>query len=198
MPIPVTVAVEGDSDLPVVRRILDFVGCSVHVVHGRAGKHRINANLGGYNNAARFAPWLVLRDLDHDAACATDLVNQLLPVQATWMRFRIAVREIESWVLADPQRVSQYLRIRQGLVPVSPDRLANPKVTLVGLARRSPVAAIKADMVPAAGMSITVGPAYTSRIAEFASGHWRPSVAMKNSDSLRRCVERLREFSRLA
>ena len=111
------------------------------------------------------------------------------------MRFRIAVREVESWALADPARVSRFLRIHQALVPGSPDQLDDPKQTLVNLARRSRVAAIRTDMVPAVGMSGPVGPAYTSRIAEFALEHWRPSVAVENSDSLRKCVERLKEFS---
>ena len=192
---PITVAVEGASDLPVVRRILDFAGCSVHVVHGLAGKRHLNRNLHGYNNAARFAPWLVLRDLDHDAQCAAGLVQRLLPAPSKWMRFRVAVREVESWVLADPTSVSRYLRIRQALVPESPDQLLDPKQTLVNLARLSPIAAIRADMVPAVGMSNTVGPAYASRIGELAAHHWKPGVAVENSDSLRRCVDKLKELS---
>ena len=67
MAVAVTVAVEGPSDLSILRRVLEYAGCTVHVVHGRGGKNQINANLTGYNNAARFAPWVVLRDLDHDA-----------------------------------------------------------------------------------------------------------------------------------
>lgn len=197
MPLPVTVAVEGPSDVSVVRRILEFVGCSVHLVHGRAGKHHIDLNLTGYNNAARFAPWFVLRDLDHDAACAGALVGQLLPTPATWMRFRVAVREVESWVLADPAGISKFLRIREALVPGSPDQLNDPKAVLVNLARQSPIAAIRTDMVPATGMSSAVGPAYASRLNEFALGHWRPSIAVSNSESLRRCVERLRELTKL-
>lgn len=195
MALPVTIAVEGASDVPVLRRILDHVGCSIYVVHGRRGKAQIDRNIGGYNNAARFSPWIVLRDLDHDAACPQTLVDHLLPKPAEWMRFRIAVREVESWLLADPASVARFLRIRRVFVPGQPDQLDDPKGMLVNLARRSPISAIRADMVPAVGMSGTVGPAYTSRIAEFALGAWMPEVAMDNSDSLRRCVERIKTLN---
>jgi hypothetical protein len=50
-------------------------------------------------------------------------------------------------------------------------------------------------MVPDAATSSRVGPAYTSRVAEFAVDYWRPDVALENSDSLRRCIERVREFA---
>jgi len=193
--LPVTVAVEGPTDVPVVRRVLSLVGCSVHVVHGRSGKDLINRNLLGYNNAARFSPWLVLRDLDHDADCAAQLVANVLPNPAAWMRLRIAVRATECWLLADSERISRFLRVKRSLVPADPEQLADPKGALVNLARRSHIASVREDIVPSPGMSSRVGPGYVSRISEFALNDWRPDVAMNRSDSLRRCIERVREFS---
>jgi hypothetical protein len=188
----VTVAVEGSTDVPVLRRLLEFTGHQIGPVHGRAGKTGIARNLAGYNNAAKFAPWLVMRDLDQDAECAPALVAELLPQPAEFMRFRIAVREVEAWLLADAIALAQFLLIRRALVPNDPDALADPKLTIVNLARQSRRRDMAADMVPAANTTGRVGPAYSSRLEEFTRDYWRPDVAAAQSDSLRRCVHRLR------
>ena len=39
-----------------------------------------------------------------------------------------------------------------------------------------------------------VGPAYASRVIEFAGAFWRPDVAADRADSLRRCLHRLSEL----
>jgi hypothetical protein len=193
--VPVSIAVEGTSDVAIVARILALARCSVGTVYGQSGKHTIDSRVFGYNNAARFAPWFVLRDLDSDAPCAPDLARTVLPAPATWMRFRIAVREAECWLLADPEALSGFLRVRAALVPGNPEALPDPKLTLVNLARSSRSAVIRDDMVPARGVSAVVGPGYVARVSEFARNHWRPSVARRNSPSLDKCIARVTELS---
>jgi hypothetical protein len=188
----VTVVVEGPTDLPVLSRVLEFVDCSIDVAHGQRGKASIDRNIRGYNNAARFSPWIVMRDLDHDAACAPELAAAILPWPSQWMRLRIAVRALESWLLADAEALSNYLHIRRAHVPNNPEALDDPKRSLVDLARRSRRAAIRDDMVPAEGVTSRVGPAYPSRVAEFARTQWRPGVAREHSESLRSCIESVR------
>lgn len=75
----VTMATEGTVDTAIARRILGDLGLESGAVHGEKGKNWLDRNLRGYNNAARFAPWLVLRDLDRDAECAPELLASLLP-----------------------------------------------------------------------------------------------------------------------
>jgi hypothetical protein len=186
----VTAALEGTSDIPVVRKLLDATGHELGVVHGLKGKTFLNANIHGYNNAAKYAPWLVVRDMDHDAPCPGELASRLLPQPAAKMLFRIAVREVESWILADPERLAVFLSVTASLVPQDPDALEDPKEILVNLARRSRRKAIRDDMTPTSGASV-IGPAYGSRVAEFATAHWRPNVAALRSPSLRRCMTRL-------
>lgn len=187
----VTIAVEGTTDVPVLRRILAGVGHHVAVAHGGHGKGDIDRNITGYNNAARFAPWVVLRDLDHDAECPGILVATLLPVPAEHMRLRVAVRGMESWLIADADALAKFLSIKKKAVPDNPDALGHPKQTLVNLARQSRRRDIREDMVPAYGTSGVIGPAYASRVDEFAREHWRPAVAATRSDSLRRTINRL-------
>jgi hypothetical protein len=108
------------------------------------------------------------------------------------MVFRIAVREAESWLLADPTRLSAFLGIRVASIPANPDTLTDPKATMVALARRSRKKAIREGMVPAAGTSAHVGPEYVSLVSEFAMNHWSPEDASRSSDSLARCIAKLR------
>ncbi len=187
----VTVAIEGVGDEPMVRRILRELGLETGPVYHAGGKPRLDARLLGYNNAARTAPWLVLRDLDADANCAPDLVQRLLPNPSEHMCFRLAVRSAESWLMADRERLSEFLAVPLARIPHDPEVVAKPKRKMIEIARRSRQRAIRDDMVPAEGTTAEVGPAYISRIGEFARDHWRPKHAAKRCDSLRRCIEAL-------
>ena len=187
----ITVAVEGATDVSVIKRIFTALGHELAFSHGLRGKLYLDRNLNGYNSAARFAPWLVLRDLDHDAPCPSELIRRLLPQPSPQMMFRICVREVESWLLADHESLATFIGVRVSRVPADPDTLDDPKATVVNLARHSRIRAIREDMVPAEHMSGTTGPAYSSRIAEFVREHWRPEVASARSTSLRRCIDRL-------
>lgn len=190
----VTGAVEGDVDEAVLRRVLKHVGLSLGVVHGREGKQTLLKRLGGYNNAARFAPWVVLVDLDGDCPCVPPCVQGWLPAPSPQMCFRVAVRAIEAWLLADRERIASSLGISLQRVPDSPDNLTHPKTELVNLARRSRSRAIREDLVPRQRSGRSVGPLYTARLMEFVEDEhagWRPDQAAIRSDSLRRCIDRL-------
>ena len=189
-----TLAVEGISDEAILRRLCLLVGVPVGPVHGLSGKLQLDRNIFGYNAAAQYAPWLVVRDLNGDADCAPSLRAKLLPNPSQQMYFRISVRAIEAWLLADREGIRQFLGISKALIPRDPEQAIRPKRTLVNLARRSRKRAIFADMVPAEGTSALVGPGYTARIIEFANNHWDPEAASVHADSLARCIKALREI----
>lgn len=71
--------VEGDLDEAVLRRLAAEASLLIGTVYGKNGKDDLDRRLAGYNNAARFAPWIVLRDLEHDAECAPVLRSRLPP-----------------------------------------------------------------------------------------------------------------------
>ena len=193
----VNVAVEGDSDEAVIRRVLDHVGLPCGPVYGKQGKGYLFARLPNYNQAAQFSPWLVVVDLNQDAQCAPDFVQDNLQNPASGMRFRVAVRAVEAWLLADAERLAQFLGISRNRVPRNADAELDPKSTLVTLARRTNRTRIREDIVPREGSGGRVGPGYTGRIIEFvetAKHPWRPEIAMQSSDSLRRCVEALKNL----
>lgn len=192
-----TGAVEGVLDEAVLRRVVMHAGSDLGTVHGRKGKPDLLRNLCGYNQAAQFAPWIVLVDLDRDCDCAPACRPNWLPVPSRFMCFRIAVRACESWFLADHERLAKFLGVAPTSVPRDPDNLDNPKRALVDLARRSKKWIIREHLVPRAGSGRSVGPAYTSHMIEFAedvSGGWRVKAAADRSPSLRKCLEGLRNL----
>src|SRR6187399_1019563 len=104
----VTLVVEGDTDVPFAKKILAAAGLRAELILDKGGKSGIDANIAGYNHAARFSPWFVLRDLDHDAACAPALVSLMLPEPEPLMCLRIPVRAVESWALGDAERLAAF------------------------------------------------------------------------------------------
>lgn len=187
----VTVAVEGDIDRAIVEAMARALTIELGPVHVTNGKAKLDRRIAQYNHAAAFAPWFVLRDLDQDAPCAPDLVAGLLPVRASQMLFRVAVRAAEAWLMADVDRLSAFLHVPPGRIPAAPDTLLDPKGTLVRLASTSRLKDIRVDMTPLPGRFRKVGPGYSARMIEFAQEHWRPAEAAKNSDSLARCIRAL-------
>ena len=184
----ISAAVEGIVDEAVVRRLITHVGGRPGDVYGKNGKKALLKKIAGYNNAARHAPWVVLVDLDLDADCAPPLTESWLPEPASRICFRIAVREIEAWLMGDAQTLSTYLSVAQSQISRVPESLEHPKDVMVNLARRSRRRDIRKDMVPRTNGGRPVGPAYSSRLAEYAENKWRPEVAAERSESLRRAI----------
>lgn len=198
-PVYVSGAVEGPTDEAVLTRIVRAAGGSVYRVYGKHGKAELKRALPGYNSAARFQPWVVIVDLNHEANCAPPLLRMLLPDPAPQMRLRIAIREVEAWLIADSERVARFLHIRQSAVPTDPEALTDPKLSLVDLARQSRVRAIREDLVPRPGSGRAVGSAYASRLIEFVNDDvagWRPNVAARTSESLERCLRAVHSLVR--
>lgn len=190
----ISLAVEGASDAAVLRRVCAAAGLQVGAEFIARGKSRLDPRIPGYNNAARFAPWLVVRDLDHDADCAPALIRRLLPEPAPGMCFRVPVRSVEAWLLGDREGFAKFFGVSSAVIAPDPDSLPRPKRAVVDLAQRSAKRGIREGMVPAPGMSVEVGPEYTALLIEFAETTWSPEAAAENSDSLKRCLRALRRL----
>jgi hypothetical protein len=184
--------VEGPVDDAVVRRLVQEVGHSVGSVHIKNGKPALLEKLAGYNAAARIAPWLVLLDLNGDADCAPRFVDMHLKSPAEHMMFSVAVKQVEAWLLADRTNLARFLRVSQAKLPTDPESLTHPKRVVVDLARYSRDRRTREEMVPRPGSGRSVGPAYVARMIEFIELVWNPDGAAGQSESLRRCIARLR------
>lgn len=104
-------AVEGMVDEAVLRRLIKEMGATAGPIYGKNGKSFLLQKVDAYNQAARFAPWVILIDLDHDEDCAPPFRRSCLPDPAPYMSFRVAVREIEAWLLADRESLAKFLSV---------------------------------------------------------------------------------------
>ena len=138
--------------------------------------------------------WFAVCDLDR-VACAPIRLKDFLPQPASGMCFRIAVRGIESWLLADRQSLARFLSISMAAIPHPDADESEPKARLIALARRSRSRAIREGMVPAEGDSRMVGPEYVSMVAEYVRERWSPDRARAYAPSLNRALERCRNLA---
>ncbi len=192
----VSIAVEGLLDEAVAKRLVRFVGAGPGPVFGKQGKSWLLQRLSGFNHAGQYAPWFVLVDLDRDADCAPPFRARVLPNPAPLLCFRIAVRMVEAWLLADRRNLARFLGISERLIPPHPETLDNPKQALIELARQSPSKDIRLDLVLRKGTTARVGPAYTARVGEFVDRHWNPEEARRHAPSLDRAIRCLEDLSR--
>lgn len=189
------IAVEGDPDEAALTRLIEHAGGIVEKVYGKEGDDFIRTRLEGYNKAAKRNPWCVLVDLNHKAECAPSLRREWLPKPADQMCFRVAVREVEAWFLADPARLAGYLEVSRDHIPEDVESVEYPKRRMVSIARNSSNRDVREDMVPRPESGRIVGPAYNGRLVEFASEVWRPAVAAENCDSVHRALACLNDLA---
>ena len=120
-------ATEGLPDEAVARKLLSEAGHDIKFIRNCGGKSKLDPKIPGYNQAAKYGYWFILRDLDHDAGCAPELRTQLLPTSSAKMQLRIVVRSIEAWLIGDYQRFAPFFGVPQAKIPRAPETLANPK-----------------------------------------------------------------------
>jgi hypothetical protein len=194
--IPVSCAVEGDTDEAVVRKLAATIGvevCEVFVRHGKAG---VLKALPGLNSSAKGQPWFVLVDLDGDAPCAGSFVREQLPTPSSQMRFRVAVRAVEAWLLADSKGFGRFFDVKASDLPNDPESVSDPKETVIELARRSGRRIVRERMPPRPGSGRRTGDLYTALLIEFARDAWSVSEARARSSSLDRAFSRFSELGK--
>lgn len=195
-PIPINLAVEDALSEAVLRKVLGHStrGYAVGSAYGQRGISYLRKMIRPFNNAAKGTPFLVLVDLDQ-VECAPALVAEwLTDSQHPNLLFRVAVREVESWVLADTAGFATFLGISKRLVPSDTDGLVDPKQFLIRLAKSSPRRDLKRDIVPPPASTRTIGPNYNGRLVRFVNSSWDCSAARSHSPSLDRLVRSLETF----
>lgn len=194
-PIPIQLVVEDTLSEVVARKILSETGRYViGICYGQTGSAYIRKNIHGFNSAARGTPFFVLTD-QNAAECAPRLISTWLPKQQhPNMIFRVAVHEIEAWLLAHRYAFAHFAGIRRERIPQDVDSIDHPKEFLIGLIKRSRFTSLKRDVVPPNGSSRTQGAGYNSRLVQFVTDAWSPSEAMVHSASLRRAISAVTGF----
>jgi hypothetical protein len=196
-PIPVNLAVEDEISETILRILITRLGrrYCIGTIYRRGGFGYLRRTIHGWNRAAKSCPFIVLTDLD-DHACPQALIQQWLPVpKHPNLLFRVAVREVESWLLGDTVNLAQYLGCSPKIMPENPDMLADPKQYLIDIARKSRFFNIRASIVPRVHSTAKQGPNYNGCLAAFVTQKWDISAAMEKSPSLSRTVTRLHHFA---
>lgn len=133
-------------------------------------------------------PVLLLTDLDQLACPLVLKANWLKKTHApATLVFRVAVRQIESWLLADHVAMNRLFKKQISKLPRSPDVLVNPKQTLLQLAKLAPKA-IRDDLLVSRGAIASQGLGYNHRLTRFVRELWDPSRAASLSPSLHRAL----------
>jgi hypothetical protein len=194
--IPVDLAVEDELSEFVVLRLLEVTNRSYHVgtTYRRGGFGYLRRTINGWNAAAKGKPFIVLTDLDN-APCPPDLIAEWLTSQPSPnLIFRVAVREVEAWLLADANNLAGFLRIPAMYVPQNPDHVADPKAALIELARQSRLKYIRDSLLPRQGSTAKQGPGYNECLGAFVRENWDPKAASSQSLSLARALRHFEKF----
>jgi hypothetical protein len=195
-PIPIHIAVEDFLSEMVLRVMLEQSGrhFAVGACMGRTGFGYLKKNITGFNKAAKGTPFLILTDLDQ-AECPPILIQEWLPVpKHDNLLFRIAVREVESWLLAHRKAFAEFLGIRESLVPPRPDELEDPKRVLIELTARSRKGKLREAIIPTPGSTAKIGPDYNGALISFVQNRWKVQEAAKRSPSLNRSFHTINIF----
>lgn len=158
----------------------------------KGGFGYLKSNMKKFNKIAIRYPMVVVTDLDNKT-CPVDLISDWITFpMSPKLIFRVAVREIESWLLADTEAISSFLGINSSLCPRSPDELPDPKQKLLELVRRSKNRDIKNDILPSPkGTTSPVGLGYNVRMLDFVENYWDLNRASSKSESLKRMLDKI-------
>jgi hypothetical protein len=118
--VPVNLATEDElSEVVLLRILARLKRYAVGTPYRRGGYGYLKKTIHGWNRAARCVPFIVLTDLDN-CECPSRLIEDWLDSpRHPNLLFRVAVREVEAWLLADRVNFSRFLVIAQESVPMN-------------------------------------------------------------------------------
>lgn len=193
-PIPIYLAVEDDLSEWVLRRILSDrpVDYAVGPVFKRGGFGYLKKKAPALNKLATSCPVLLLTDLD-DQPCPAGLLEEWLdqPRQRDFL-LRVAVREVEAWLIASEEELGRFFGIRRRLSMEDPEMLGDPKAELLKVASSSPRRQVREAIVRRSrNGNLLQGPAYNSTLADFVMNHWNVEASQTRSRSLAKVLDAL-------
>lgn len=193
----VLLVVEDEPSEAVLRRLVASAGhkLKVSTVFRAQGFGNIKSRLTNFRNASHIIPHIVMTDLDTYSCPPELLIDWEVGKLPPRMLMRIAVREVESWLLADQKGIAKLIKVPAIKIPLRPDDLSDPKQVLLNLARKSRSPRFRSEFVPANGSKAKHGPAYNQHLSAFAEQDWDSDQAALASPSLQRSILRINEFA---
>jgi len=194
--IPINLVFEDSLSEAVLRRLLagSRQKYTVGFHYNSRGYGSIKSKIDAFNHSAKGMPYMILTDLDV-YPCPPALISAwLTTAKHPNLIFRIAVREVESWLLGCRPAFARFLAIKEDLIPRDVDALPDAKRSLIDLVRKSPKKHLRSDIVPEAGSTARIGPDYNGQLIYFVENFWDPAIAKEHSTSLHRTIKALDEF----
>lgn len=195
--IPINLTTEDALSEAALKKLLNYSGRSYFVgfTYMREGRGYLKQNIHGFNNAAKGTPFLILTDLDR-YHCAPDLIRDWLTVpKHSNLIFRVAVKEVETRLLADRDGFAKFLGISKNLINMDVEEINNPKEYLISIANRSRKRSIQEDIIPKPKSTAKQGRNYNGQLISFVNNFWNIQHAQKNSKSLRRAIRQIETFN---
>ena len=163
-------------------------GYAIGAVFSQGGFGYLKRQAPAFNNAAKRCPFLLLTDLDQ-SPCPPQLIEDWLgrPKHRHFL-LRVAVREVESWLLGDPTGLKTFLGLRMQIALPNPEQLADPKQELLKLALYSPRRAMRDALAwkDESSGRLFQGPDYNATLAKFVAEVWDITGARNGCHSLDR------------
>jgi hypothetical protein len=195
-PIPIHLAVEDSLSEIMLRVLLKQSGrnYAVGAVYGGSGFGYLKKMTPGFNRAARGTPFLLLTDLDR-TECPPRLIEEWLGVAAhPNFLFRVAVREVESWVIAHKKGLARFFGLPVATIPDNPDQLETSERGTNKTGRPIKTSNYSRRHCSSPGSHRSQGAGYNSRLGEFIKYPMACSEAANASPSLDRTIRRIRSF----
>jgi hypothetical protein len=193
--IPIALATEDALSESIGQRLLAELAprLAAPMLLRKGGFGYLRSNLSRWQKLAERHPVVILTDLDA-VVCPAILLTDWFGdrVRPQNLLLRVAVREAESWLLADHQAMRQLMGPR-GKLPVQPDAIADPKQLLLKLAQSAP-RDVRLDLVKVAGAVSSQGIGYNARLTDWVQNEWSPERAAQRSASLDRTRLRLQQL----
>ena len=193
--IKIVIAAEDILSIEVAKKLLEENGHFIVINEiNTHGSGNLKKNIRAYHNMAyNGIPSIVLTDLDR-GNCAPELILDWLGLEPhNKLLFRVAVREIESWLLADRKGIAEFLGVKINKITHFPEELYDPKQDLINLAR-SGKKLIKEELVPPQKSTARIGVGYNATLTKFIQLFWDADRAREHSRSLCRTIERIKRL----
>lgn len=159
---------------------------------GPNGYGYIKKSLPAFNAASKSKPFVVLVDADN-RPCPSETIKDWLEgaQQNPALIVRIAVREVEAWLLADRLGIADFLAVPASCIPSDVSRIRDPKRYISRLAARSRRKEIREDLARTPGTRSKTGPYFHQSLQHFVRNLWDIDVAINHSADLSRAVAAL-------
>ena len=188
----IILAIEDELSEAISTKILNNFGVEIRIVLRGDGNAYLRQKSPEFNRAASGMDIFLLTDLNSAQDCPPGLIR-------SWIKgsinprffFRVAVMEVESWLMADRVGFANFLSIPIHRIPLPTDDILKPKECIISLARRSKRRRLRDELVPEPGAKIPVGYGYNTRLIEFVQNHWDLERAASASPSLKRTLDRI-------